>query len=91
MPRTLDSKTYKDLRRTLTTARSRAGITQSDLAARLQRAQSFVSKYESGERRLDVVEFLEVCKALSVSPVSVLTEVLGTVPEGDNRRTDGGR
>jgi transcriptional regulator with XRE-family HTH domain len=51
-------------------------MTQAALAARLHRAQSFVSKYESGERHLDVQEFVEVCKALRVSPVAVLTEIL---------------
>lgn len=51
-------------------------MTQADLAAKLHRAQSFVSKYESGERHLDVVEFIEVCKALGVSPVAVLGEML---------------
>ena len=41
-----------------------AGITQQELAKRLKKPQSFVSKYENGERRLDVVEFLEVATAL---------------------------
>jgi transcriptional regulator with XRE-family HTH domain len=42
------------------------------LSQRLNRPQSFVSKYERGERRLDVVEFGEVAKALSVDPVKLL-------------------
>jgi hypothetical protein len=40
-----------------------AGLTQSELASRLARDQTFVSKYESGERRLDVLELREVCQA----------------------------
>ncbi|WP_082522063.1 helix-turn-helix domain-containing protein [Ramlibacter sp. Leaf400] len=76
MPHALDSPTYKKLRRALTTARSRSGMTQTDLAVRLRRPQSFVSKYESGQRHLDVLEFIEVCKGLGVSPVAVLNEVL---------------
>ena len=40
---------------------------QSDLAERLGRPQSFVSKYESGERRLDLVELRQVCQALGIS------------------------
>jgi hypothetical protein len=47
------------------------------LAATLHRAQSFVSKYESGERHLDILEFVQVCKALGISPVAVLSDILG--------------
>lgn len=52
--------------------RKERGISQCDLAARLGRPQSFVSKFESGERRLDVVEFLEVCQALGTSAVAIV-------------------
>src|ERR1051325_1336723 len=41
-----------------------AGLTQSELASRLARDQTFVSKYESGERRLDILELRDVCEAL---------------------------
>ena len=63
---------YRKLRGLLVEARRSAGLTQADLASRLQRPQSFVSKYERGERRLDVVEFGEVAKALSVDPAKLL-------------------
>jgi transcriptional regulator with XRE-family HTH domain len=53
-------------------ARTEAGLTQTQLATTLKRPQSFVSKYESGERNLDVVEFVSVCSALGVRPASVL-------------------
>lgn len=43
------------------------------------RPQSFVAKYEGGERRLDVVEFVEVCASLGVDPHAVLTELQGMV------------
>ena len=43
-----------------------AGLTQSELASRLSRDQTFVSKYETGERRLDILELRDVCRALSV-------------------------
>jgi transcriptional regulator with XRE-family HTH domain len=48
-------------------ARSEVGLTQAELGARLGRPQSFVSKYESGERRLDLIELSEVCAALEIS------------------------
>jgi transcriptional regulator with XRE-family HTH domain len=43
-------------------ARLQAGLTQADVAARLQRPQSFISKCESGERRIDVIELDELAK-----------------------------
>ena len=52
-----------------------AGLTQADVAAKLKRPQSFVSKYESGERNLDVIEFLAVCRAVGVQPGGVIAEL----------------
>jgi transcriptional regulator with XRE-family HTH domain len=46
--------------------RTSRGLTQADLAARLSRPQSYVSKYETGERRLDFVETALVCEALDM-------------------------
>lgn len=46
--------------------RVEAGLTQTDLAARIDKDQTFVSKYESGERRLDVLELREICQAIGV-------------------------
>jgi transcriptional regulator with XRE-family HTH domain len=47
--------------------RAEAGLTQVALAMRLRKPQSFVSKYETGERRLDLVELRQVCIALGIS------------------------
>ncbi len=44
-----------------------AGLTQVDLAKRLREPQAFVSRYETGERRLDLLELREVCRAVGVS------------------------
>ncbi len=63
------------MRTLLTDARIKAGLTQLEVAGRLDRPQSFVSKYESGERRLDVVEFLEVCASIEVDAVTVIQQV----------------
>jgi transcriptional regulator with XRE-family HTH domain len=51
----------------LRTIRKEAGLSQSELAMRLNKPQSFVSKYESGERRLDMVETLQICQAVHIS------------------------
>jgi len=53
-------------------ARKATGLTQVQVARKLGRPQSFVSKYETGERRLDVIEFLEIAGALKLDPASFL-------------------
>lgn len=55
------------LRRLLRDVRQEAGLRQTELAARLGRPQSYVSKYEAGERRLDLLELREICDACGVS------------------------
>ncbi len=60
----------------LIAARHKAGLTQQKVAKRLGRPQSFVAKYESGERRLDVLEFIDVAHALDSDPVKILRAVL---------------
>lgn len=57
------------LQKLLINTREKAGLTQTVLAKKLNRPQSFVSKYEIGERRLDLVELQEICKALGTSLV----------------------
>lgn len=47
--------------------RERAKLRQEDVAEKLGKPQSFVSKYEAGERRLDVIDTREVCRALGIS------------------------
>jgi len=70
------SSEYKLFCRLLQEARARACLTQQDVAKRLNRPQSYVSKYESGERRLDVIEFLRVVKVLKVGPEEVLNKLI---------------
>jgi transcriptional regulator with XRE-family HTH domain len=55
------------LRRVLRSLRTAKSFTQSELAERLHQPQSYVSKYESGERRLDLPELLIICRCLGVS------------------------
>jgi transcriptional regulator with XRE-family HTH domain len=51
----------------LKSVRTEAALRQGDLAVRLGQPQSFVSKYESGERRLDVLELRQICNAIGIS------------------------
>jgi transcriptional regulator with XRE-family HTH domain len=53
-------------------ARKAAGLTQHALARRLKKPQSFVAKYEGGERRLDVIEFVAISRAIGADPVKIL-------------------
>jgi transcriptional regulator with XRE-family HTH domain len=62
----------------LTTAREKAGLTQQQLAERLGRPQSFVAKYEGGERRIDVIEFLAIAHALEFDPVRAVKELVAS-------------
>lgn len=75
MPRGLQPNPHTKLRQLLVQARDDADLKQAQVAARLNRPQSFVSKYENGERKLDVIEFIDVCKALGVSPVALIGEI----------------
>ncbi|MBI5235439.1 MAG: helix-turn-helix transcriptional regulator [Deltaproteobacteria bacterium] len=75
MTKSIFSGRYDLFRARLIEAREKADLTQADVAARLGKFQSFVSKYELGERRLDVVEFLDVATALGVEPCKILMEL----------------
>lgn len=70
------------LRQLLRGIREEAGITQVEVAERLKRPQSFVSKYEAGDRRLDLPELRDVCNALGVS----LLEVVERFEKGPGKR-----
>ena len=67
MPRSsIKAHRRKVLLELLRQARLAAGLRQADVAAKLGKPQSFVSNYESGERRLDLLELESVCEALRV-------------------------
>ena len=73
MSRSIHSRDYQVLRDLLVAQRKAQGLTQADVAMRIGRPQSFVAKYEGGERRIDVVEFLTVAKALNADPQSLFS------------------
>ena len=64
MTKSVYTRQYRRFRALLTEARKTAGLTQTALSMQLERPQSFVSKVERGERRLDVIEFLEMARVL---------------------------
>ncbi len=55
--------------------RQQRDLTQKELAERLGKPQSFVSKYERGERRLDLIEFLQITHALGADPCAIIRQI----------------
>ena len=79
---TLRSPRQIKLRKLLRDLREKGGLTQADVSARLDRPQSFVAKYEGGERRLSTIEFIDVARALDLEPIAVLRQLLKAL-DGD--------
>lgn len=67
MQKSISSRNYAQFLKTLREEREKAGITQEEVADRLGESQSFVRKCEHGERRMDIVELREFCKAIGVT------------------------
>jgi transcriptional regulator with XRE-family HTH domain len=78
MAKSIYSAGQERLQELLRAVRLEADLTQMELAARLQKPQSFVSKYESGERRLDLVELQQVCRALETDLVQFVRRFVKT-------------
>ncbi|MHC5596139.1 MAG: helix-turn-helix domain-containing protein [Nostoc sp.] len=76
MPKSVFSEEYNRFRQLLIEARKAAKLTQAELSAKLELPQSYVSKYERGERRLDVIEFLQVAQMLEIDPLAFIEELL---------------
>lgn len=76
MAQSTHNSDYQLLLTVLKAARKRAGVSQVDLAERLGNTQTFVSKCERGERRIDAVELVEFAEALGVKPLGLLGEYL---------------
>ncbi len=66
------SRDYQRLLTLLVEARQKVGITQQELADKLKRPQSFVSKFEHGERRIDVIEFLQISRAIGADAIALI-------------------
>lgn len=76
MPKTIHSAEYQTFLDLLLQARMKAGISQADLAKAIKKPQSYVSKYENGERRLDVIEFITIAKTLKADPRKIFNRML---------------
>jgi len=69
MKKTIHSHQSECVRKMIVTLRNKTGLTQRQLAVKLEREHSFVGRLELGERRLDLVEFFWLCQACGSDPV----------------------
>jgi transcriptional regulator with XRE-family HTH domain len=74
MQKSLGSAEYTRLIGLLVAVRHASGVRQQALAKKLGRPQSFIAKYEGGERRIDVIEFIAIARALDADPVKLFRE-----------------
>jgi transcriptional regulator with XRE-family HTH domain len=86
MQKSLKSPEYARLIEALVAVRKRAGVRQQALAKKLGRPQSFIAKYESGERRIDVVEFIAIARALDADPVKLFRDLVAETPAKLSRK-----
>ena len=82
MPKTIRSPRHQHLIDLLVETRRAAKLTQVSVAERVGRPQSFVAKVENGERRLDVVEFVELVEAMDGKPEEVFARFLAYPGQG---------
>jgi len=85
MPKAFHSAQYRQLCRLLVARRKAAEMTQIDVAQRLKRPQSFVAKYERGERRIDVIEFLEIADAIGFDPAKAVRQLADAIWRSSTR------
>lgn len=74
MPSSLHRREYEVFRNLLQAEREERGLTQIEVAARLDKPQSYVSKYERGERRLDFTEFVDIALVIGLDIPKFLKE-----------------
>lgn len=78
----VSSEAYEAAITVVVAARREKGVSQRDLAARLDKPRSFVSKYESRERRLDILELLAIAQALELDAPTLVAEISRQLPMG---------
>ena len=75
MGKTLGSANHKALVDLIVSKREAAGLTQSQLAEKLGEYQSFVARLESGQRRIDVIEYIEIARVLNFDAAKALKKL----------------
>lgn len=80
MSKTLRSPRHEALRAFLVERRKRAGLTQTSLAKRLGRYQSYAANVETGQKRIDVVEFIAFAAAIGFDPAKAIRKIASVKP-----------
>lgn len=75
MTRSIFTERYRHLKRFLKQKRKERKLTQWSLAEKLGMPLSYVGKYEQGERRLDIVEIMDIAEALDFDPIELVSEL----------------
>jgi transcriptional regulator with XRE-family HTH domain len=76
LSKTIHTERHQRLRELLVARRKAAGLTQTVVAKRLGKPPSYVAKYEGGDRRLDVLEFLDIAAAIGFEPCALIRSLL---------------
>lgn len=80
LPKSVHTDAYASLVGVLVSRRKQLRVTQAELGRRLGKPQPFISEIETRERRLDVIEFYAVARALGVDPRELFAEVVAVLP-----------
>lgn len=80
MPKSVFTDANQAVIAVLTAARRAAGVKQKDLARKLGKSQSFVSRIEGGQRRVDVIEFYAIARALGADPTKLYSQIAEALP-----------
>lgn len=76
MTKSIFTNNYQLLLQLLVATRKKANITQQELAKKLGKNQSYISKYENSERRLDMIEVIAIMKAMGANPTELMNNIL---------------
>jgi transcriptional regulator with XRE-family HTH domain len=87
MPKTIFTGANLAVVEVVKEARLAAGLRQADLAALVGRDQSWISLIEGSQRRLDVVEFIELARAIGVEPVDLFSQVARQIASGHMKKS----
>lgn len=80
MPKSVFTDAYASAIAVLVALRKERGVSQVELASRLGKTQQFVSAMERSERRLDIIEFYAVARALGADPVALFAQAVEGLP-----------
>lgn len=86
MAKSTASARYQKLLDVLLEERTKQGLLQKDLGNKMGKPQSFISKVERGERRIDPAEFIDICVALGIDPAEMIREIAAIPSENTSSK-----